>query len=303
MHAGTILPILVCTLVAAGVSAEQAAPRPGGRVHPPAPSYIGLGIVEVGEEAARKIGLVEPHGVEISSVAEDSPAEAAGLRVGDVVLAYRGEPVHGIEHFARLVRETPVGREVSLHIARDSRRSTVQVKIGLREARSLQFDLDARREHFDSAKERMDSIKGRLDALKHEFERGWPHDGLRTLRLFPALPQVHMVHRDRLLGVELEGIEGQLARYFGVHRGVLVRSVADGSPAAEAGLRAGDVIVSVKGRAVAQGGEVGRALRRSASGRVELAVMRDRQKHIVELEAPPGPTPRAQAPRPVSAPI
>ncbi len=302
MHASTILPILVCTLVAAGVSAEQASPQPGAWMHPPA-SYIGLGIVEAGEQAARKIGLVEPHGVEISSVAEGSPAEAAGLRVGDVVLAYHGEPVRGIEHFARLVRETPVGRKVSLNIASDGRRSTVQVKIGLRQARSLRLDLDAMREHLDSVRERMGFVRGRLGALQHEFEGAWTDDGLRTLHLFPALPHVHMVHRDRLLGVRLEGVEGQLAQYFGVDRGVLVRSVADGSPAAQAGLRAGDVIVSAQGRAVAEGGEVGRALRRSASGRVELAVMRDRQEHILELEAPPRPAPRAQAPRPVSAPL
>ena len=49
--------------------------------------------------------------------------------------------------------------------------------------------------------------------------------------------------RSPMLGVEAESIDGQLAQYFGVSDGVLVRTVMKGSAAEKAGVKAGDVIV------------------------------------------------------------
>ena len=48
-----------------------------------------------------------------------------------------------------------------------------------------------------------------------------------------------------MLGIEAEGLNEQLGEYFGVKEGVLVRSVAKGSPAEKAGIKAGDVLVKV----------------------------------------------------------
>ena len=97
----------------------QASPLSDARILLAPTSYIGLGVMDLGEDAVRKIGLIDPHGIEISSVVDGSPADDAGLCGGDVVLTYRGETVQGYEHFARLVRETPAGRKVDLGIVRD----------------------------------------------------------------------------------------------------------------------------------------------------------------------------------------
>jgi serine protease Do len=56
--------------------------------------------------------LKDVHGVEITRLEEDSPASKAGLKIGDVVLEYNGQRVEGTEQFVRLVKETPVGRQV-----------------------------------------------------------------------------------------------------------------------------------------------------------------------------------------------
>ena len=53
-------------------------------------------------------------------VEEDSPAEKAGLKKGDIVLEYNGQRVEGTEQFIRFVRETPPGRAVRLTIWRSS---------------------------------------------------------------------------------------------------------------------------------------------------------------------------------------
>ncbi len=49
----------------------------------------------------------------------DSPAAKAGLKEGDVVLEYNGQRIEGGEQFMRLVRETPVDRQVRLLVWRN----------------------------------------------------------------------------------------------------------------------------------------------------------------------------------------
>ena len=76
--------------------------------------------------------MKEARGVEIKSVDANSPAAKAGLKDGDVVLDYNGQPVAGIEQFARLVRETPAGREVRLSVWRGGAMQTITATIATR---------------------------------------------------------------------------------------------------------------------------------------------------------------------------
>src|SRR5216684_4474080 len=82
------------------------------RVVPAGGSYIGVMMQEVDSERAKVLKLHEEGGVEITVVEPESPAEKAGLKVGDVVHKYNGQRVEGMQQFARMVRETPAGHEV-----------------------------------------------------------------------------------------------------------------------------------------------------------------------------------------------
>ncbi len=68
-----------------------------------------------------------------------------------------------------------------------------------------------------------------------------------------------------MLGVEAESLGSQLAVYFGVKEGVLVRSVLDNTPAQKAGIKAGDVITKVDGMAVTTPSELSSAVRTANS--------------------------------------
>ena len=76
-------------------------------------SYLGIGVAEVDAERAKALNLKEVRGVEVKSVDDNSPAAKAGLKEGDVVLEYNGQRIEGTEQFVRLVRETPVDRQVN----------------------------------------------------------------------------------------------------------------------------------------------------------------------------------------------
>jgi serine protease Do len=80
------------------------------------------------------------------------------------------------------------------------------------------------------------------------------------------------------LGVTIETLDTQLAEFFGVKEGVLVKSVSADSVAAKAGLKAGDVITAVNGRKVYDASDVTRAIDRTESnGDLTIEVMRDRK--------------------------
>ena len=260
--------ILGCILAAG--APLQAAPLFDTKILLASTSYIGLGVMDLGEDVVREIGLIEPHGIEVTSVLEGSPADTAGLSVADIVLTYRGEKVQGYEHFARLVRETPAGRKVDLGIVRDGERMTLEVEIGRRAARvSVKQALDEARLRIERAKRDLDDVK--ID-----------------LNLDLSFPQLRFSRRNKRLGAELEDLGGQLAKHFGVESGVLVRQVGEGSPADESGLRAGDVIVAVDGKAMRTTIRCERSLS-VVEGVVAVEIMRNRARVTLEIDLGPRP--------------
>jgi S1-C subfamily serine protease len=104
------------------------------------------------------------------------------------------------------------------------------------------------------------------------------------------LPEIEVFSsRNGRLGVQIEDVQDQLADYFGVKSGALVTSVAPETPAARAGLKAGDVITAINGEQVQDTSDVRRALRRIESGKeFQVDTVRERkpQSFKVTLDPP-----------------
>jgi len=187
-------------------------------------SFLGVHATDVDAARAHDLKLKEERGVEITSVESGSPAERSGIQKNDVVLEFNGQRVEGTEQFVRLVRETPPGRQVKIGVWRGGAAQTVTATIGRRKAKT--------------SKELLESLTGAREMP--QLPQVW----------IPDIPRAFTTWKSSMLGVEAEGVEGQLASYFGVEEGVLVRSVAEGSAAGKAGVKAGDVIVKVDGKPV-----------------------------------------------------
>jgi serine protease Do len=218
----------------------------------PPGSYLGVSLAEIDSKRASELKLKEPAGVEITRVEEGSPAEKAGLKPGDVVLEFNGQRVEGMEQLGRLVRETPPGREGKLLISRNGTAQTVTATLAIR----------------------------RLRPFGGNFGPGFDFPEFRM----PDMPQIIPTLRNRVLGVEAESLGPQLAEYFGVKQGVLVRAVLKDTAAEKAGIRAGDVITKVEGSGVASPGELSSAVR-SAGSKNPFAVelVRDHKEMSVSV--------------------
>jgi PDZ domain len=91
----------------------------------------------------------------------------------------------------------------------------------------------------------------------------------------------------RRFGAAISPLSDQLAKYFGVTDGVLVSEVTPGSAAEMAGLKAGDVIMMIRGQAVSSSADAVRELREAEPGTsVEIRVMRDRKEVTLTAKMP-----------------
>lgn len=215
---------------------------------------VGVSVRELTADEVSRAKLERPGGVYVVDVRDGSPAARAGVRSGDVIVAFDGERVRGVRHFSRLVLETPPGRTVQSEIVRDGARQTLAVTPEATEGPLARL----------------------LPEIRREIERG-----LRTLP--PDLPLPPRGARARL-GVTLTALTDQLASYFGVKEGVLVSAVEADSPAARAGLRAGDVLTAVDGRAVRTPADVTASVRAAARGAtLDVRLVRDRKEMSVKV--------------------
>src|ERR1035441_7753189 len=95
-------------------------------------SYLGVGTADVDSARAKALKLKEERGAEITKVYEDSPAAKAGFKDGDVVLEFNGQAVQGTEQLARMVRETPPGRQVKVVVWRNGSNETLTATVETR---------------------------------------------------------------------------------------------------------------------------------------------------------------------------
>jgi S1-C subfamily serine protease len=92
-------------------------------------SYIGLAgqTVPIPRAVARENQLAVRSGVFVVSVEPNSPAAAAGLKDGDVMLAFAGEPVTGVDDLHRLLTEDKIGEPIAITFLRSARRRKITV--------------------------------------------------------------------------------------------------------------------------------------------------------------------------------
>jgi membrane-associated protease RseP (regulator of RpoE activity) len=97
----------------------------------------------------------------------------------------------------------------------------------------------------------------------------------------------------RRIGISTTQLTKQLADYFGVAdgQGVLVTSVADDSPAAKAGLKAGDVITGIDGEKLDSAGDLARGINKKKDGDVTLTVIRNKNQRTINVTPKTDPTP------------
>jgi serine protease Do len=195
--------------------------------------WLGVAIQPLTPDLAQGMGLGNAKGALISSVQDDSPAAAAGLKSGDVVTRFGDREIESPKDLSRAVAETASGATVPVQVWRDSAEKTVEVKIA-----------EMKREVAANASPQA-SGSGASDTVD---------------QLGATLAPVNDVTRQQF-------------NLTDDAKGVVIADLDEDSALAEQGVRPGDVIERVNDRKIATPGDVAKALQEAEADKRSVAVM------------------------------
>ncbi len=170
--------------------------------------WLGVQIQTVTDEIAESLGMTDARGALVGDVIDGSPAEAAKLQTGDVILKFDGKAVETLRDLPRMVAETAVGKEVAVVVLRKGKMMEIGVTLGRLE----------------------DGERAMAAQAEGEAEKAAKPASVSVLSM--TLVEITVEIRDE------ENVDDQVT-------GVLITNVEEGSAAHDKGVRAGEVVVEI----------------------------------------------------------
>jgi serine protease Do len=271
-------------LGAVGVQSGYMFAEAGGFYGHVSQGYLGVDVRDVSDGQMAALKLKEARGAEIIHVDHDGPAGKAGLHEHDVVLQMNGQAIEGEEQLRRMLRETPPGRSLTLVISRDGQQQTVTALMANRE----EVERQAWEQHMTVPEP--PPASSQESAAPHVgngfFKSGAPSSVVTQVpKGHREVLGVTMILSSSFTGAQLELMGPQLAEFFGAQgsAGLLVRSVDENSPAAIAGMKAGDVVVKVNQITVVNGSDWSKTVHENKGHPVPVVVLRDKHETTLTL--------------------
>jgi C-terminal processing protease CtpA/Prc len=242
-------------------------------------SYLGVFLEEVTSDRMKELGLTEERGAIVMKVVEGSPADKAGLKENDVVVAFNGQRVDSMMALRRLLSETPADRNVQIEVIRGGNHQTIAATLS-KKSQGLSLaspEWKGQLLQGEEARKRAEELLQRQQDLTKAF----PDFGNFSF----VNPGEFTIFRGGRLGIGAESLTEQLAEYFGVKegRGVLVSQVNENSAAGKAGLKAGDVIVAIDNEKIDNVNALISTLSKKEEGTVSMKIIRNRVEQSINV--------------------
>ena len=218
--------------------------------------------------------------VEITDVEDDSPAELAKLKAGDILVSIDGQKVPGAAAVVSEIRGRKPGQDVKFEIERDGKTLEVKVKLGEYTETAIKRELESRFPRLfpmpavpaAPAPEATPKAEKAPRAPKRLIERfeNWPGWAER-----------------KYIGTYMEPLNKELLEFFGVkeENGLLINRLTKDGPAEKAGVKVGDVVIRVDGKKITSVGDLSGLIQDKKKGdKVKLEIIRDKKPITIEVE-------------------
>ena len=240
-----------------------------------AQGYLGINFRDVSEEQMSVLKLKDAHGAEVILLDHDGPGCKAGLLEHDVILQMNGQVMDGEEQLRRALKDVPAGRTVSFVISRDGQQQTLSAQLADRKT----VGQEAWNRHMTVPEPSAQATESFWHGGSGFFGGKAPsvadmpkHSFLGTTILSSSYT-----------GALLEMMGPQLADFFGAQSGLLVRAVDSNSPAAVAGMHAGDVVVKVNAIPVVSSADWLKTVHDHRGKALSVVVLREKKEQILTL--------------------
>jgi serine protease Do len=233
--------------------------------------YLGVDLRDISVDQVSDLKLEDTNGAEVLAVDHDAPAAKAGLRAHDVLLQINGKPIESCSQLRHMLHRMPPGRSVAFLVSRAGK--SLNVTVQLADRAILQHE--AWSQHFNVPDPSEPAVPNAAESFIGPRPAGGSHF-LGTL-----------IPSSLYVGADVNPVRAQLADYFGVKRGtgLLVENVDSDSPAARAGLKAGDVILKVNADSTVSRNDWLKAIHRYRGQVVEVTIVRNKQEQTVAMSA------------------
>ena len=268
--------VATCLLLStAGAEGWSKIGGPAGGRGAMAQGYLGIMFHDIPDADVSTLRLKDKHGAEIIMVDHDGPAGKAGLRVRDVVLRLNGTSIDGEDQLRKSLHDLQPGRVLAITICRDGVEQTLSATLSTRE------------EVIQQAQAQRWSVPAPVDDAELPAPEQTPPSSI-TGRFSSFISPGHLLPSLPIYtGAMVDAMGQQLADYFGVKdgKGLLVHAVEMNSPAAAAGLHAGDVVVRMNGTRVRTEKDWTRSLHENKGKAIAITVVRDRREQTLTMMA------------------
>lgn len=215
--------------------------------------WLGVKVQQVNEDIASIMGIQDSKGALVASVVKGSPADKAGVKIGDIIVKFDNQEVLSMNKLPRMVAETPLNKKVNIEVFRDNKYLTLSTLIE-KPSNDDPFSEDQEDESEDSSGDDKDKqSKG-------------------------------------ILGITVKSLTPEIRRMYGLSdsdKGVVVISVDRGSVASFVGMKPGDLIITVNNKPINSSNEFNKALEKLKSdgkGKAMMLVSRKGNTSYITIE-------------------
>jgi S1-C subfamily serine protease len=233
----------------------------------------------------RRLPSAAELGVQILNIAPDSPAEMAGVKPQDVVVAVNDRRINTYSQMVSMMKQISPDNEVSLRVKRGAEYMLLKAKLTSAPAFEPEQQLVAFNRKLDDIERELKALpptdpnrphlESRKDAWR-KFVNGLV-DGIWN----QAPPDVRL---RVLYGFEIQPLTSQLMSYFTAPNGLLVSNVNEGAVAARSGLQAGDVIIAAGAKQINSINDLIDALDSTGGSPLEITVARRHERVKIRFQ-------------------